>query len=102
MFLYFWFIMGIYSILINILYPICTSRNEVQKMELSSFILQHSATYSNTLLLKATKMSSNIRIQRICQHSEKEFAAKTTVIKYCGDDYAKRISVAVVLFPVLL
>ena len=78
MFFHFWVVVQIYSIFINVLYPICTSRNEVQKMELSSFILQHSATYSNTLLLKATKMSSNIRIQRICQHCEKEFAAKTT------------------------
>ena len=78
MFFHFWVVVQIYSIFISVLYPICTSRNEVQKMELSSFILQHSATYSNTLLLKATKMSSNIRIQRICQHCEKEFAAKTT------------------------
>jgi len=29
-------------------------------MELSFFILQHSATYSNTLLLKATKMSQTL------------------------------------------
>ena len=31
--------MGIHSIFINVLSPICTSRNEAQKMELSSFIL---------------------------------------------------------------
>jgi len=68
-------------------------------MELSSFKLQHSATYSNTLLLKATKMSSNIRIQRIGQHCDKEITAQTTVIKYCSDDYTKRVSVPVVLFP---
>jgi excisionase family DNA binding protein len=35
-------------------------------------------------------MSSNIRIQRICQHCDKEFIAKTTVTKYCSDDCAKR------------
>ena len=45
-------------------------------MELSSFMLQHSATYSNTLLLKATKMSSNIKIQRIGQHREKNLRPK--------------------------
>ena len=53
-------------------------------------LLQHIATCSNTWLHKATKMSSNIRIQRICQHCEKEFKAKTTVTKYCSDDCAKR------------
>jgi excisionase family DNA binding protein len=35
-------------------------------------------------------MSSNIRIQRICQHCGNEFTAKTTVTKYCGDNCAKR------------
>ncbi|KQC33387.1 hypothetical protein AAU57_08725 [Nonlabens sp. YIK11] len=35
-------------------------------------------------------MSSNIRIKRVCQHCEKEFTAKTTVTKYCGDTCAKR------------
>lgn len=35
-------------------------------------------------------MSSNIRIQRICQHCGTEFTAKTTVTKYCGDNCAKR------------
>ena len=35
-------------------------------------------------------MSSNIQVQRICQHCEKEFTARTTVTKYCGDDCAKR------------
>ena len=35
-------------------------------------------------------MSSNIRIQRICQHCGEEFTAKTTVTKYCGDTCAKR------------
>lgn len=35
-------------------------------------------------------MSSNIRIQKICQQCENEFTAKTTVTKYCGDRCAKR------------
>lgn len=35
-------------------------------------------------------MSSNIRVQRICQQCGKEFTAKTTVTKFCGDDCAKR------------
>ncbi len=35
-------------------------------------------------------MSSNIRINRICQHCGVEFTAKTTVTKYCGDRCAKR------------
>lgn len=34
-------------------------------------------------------MSSNIRIQKICQHCGSEFIAKTTVTKYCGDNCAK-------------
>tara|TARA_A100000171_G_scaffold566_2_gene790 strand:- start:3448 stop:3807 length:360 start_codon:yes stop_codon:yes gene_type:complete len=35
-------------------------------------------------------MSSNIRVKRICQNCGREFTAKTTVTKYCGDDCAKR------------
>lgn len=35
-------------------------------------------------------MSSNLKVQRICQHCGKEFTARTTVTKYCGDDCAKR------------
>lgn len=35
-------------------------------------------------------MSSNIQIQRICQHCGEEFTARTTVTKYCGDNCAKR------------
>ena len=35
-------------------------------------------------------MSSNIEVQRICQHCGKEFTARTTVTQYCGDDCAKR------------
>ena len=29
-------------------------------------------------------MSSNIKVQRICQHCENSFVAKTTVTKYCS------------------
>lgn len=35
-------------------------------------------------------MSSNIRIQRICQYCGQEFTARTTVTQYCGDNCAKR------------
>ncbi|MCP4438326.1 MAG: helix-turn-helix domain-containing protein [Aureispira sp.] len=35
-------------------------------------------------------MSSNIRVNRICQYCQKEFIAKTTKTKYCGDVCAKR------------
>jgi len=35
-------------------------------------------------------MSSNIQVQRICQHCGKEFTARTTVTKHCGNDCAKK------------
>ena len=35
-------------------------------------------------------MSSNIQVQRICQHCGNEFTARTTVTRYCGDTCAKR------------
>ena len=35
-------------------------------------------------------MSSNIQVQRICQHCNNEFTARTTVTKYCGDTCSKR------------
>lgn len=35
-------------------------------------------------------MSSNIRINRICQNCGKEFVARTTVTRYCGDSCAKK------------
>lgn len=35
-------------------------------------------------------MSSNIQVQRICQHCNTEFTARTTVTKYCSDKCAKR------------
>ncbi|MFM6976608.1 MAG: helix-turn-helix domain-containing protein [Sphingobacteriaceae bacterium] len=35
-------------------------------------------------------MSSNIKVQRICQHCGKEFTARTTVTRYCGDQCSKR------------
>ncbi len=39
-------------------------------------------------------MSSNIEVQRICQHCGIEFTARTTVTKYCGHLCAKRASKA--------
>lgn len=35
-------------------------------------------------------MSSNIKIQRICQHCGNEFTARTTVTQYCSDTCSKR------------
>jgi len=35
-------------------------------------------------------MSSNVKVQRICQHCGKEFTARTTVTQYCSDNCAKR------------
>ena len=35
-------------------------------------------------------MSSNIQVQRICQHCNNEFTARTTVTKYCSDTCNKR------------
>lgn len=34
-------------------------------------------------------MSSNIQVQRICQHCGAEFTARTTVTKYCSDRCSK-------------
>jgi excisionase family DNA binding protein len=35
-------------------------------------------------------MSTNIKVQRICQHCGNEFTAKTTVTQFCSPDCAKR------------
>lgn len=35
-------------------------------------------------------MSSNIKVQRICEYCSKEFTARTTVTKYCSDQCSKR------------
>ncbi|KXK40904.1 MAG: helix-turn-helix domain-containing protein [Saprospiraceae bacterium] len=35
-------------------------------------------------------MSSNIKVQRICQHCGNEFTARTTVTQYCSDTCSKR------------
>lgn len=35
-------------------------------------------------------MSSNIQVQRICEHCGSEFTARTTVTRFCGDVCAKR------------
>lgn len=35
-------------------------------------------------------MSSNIRIQRICEYCKNDFIAKTTVTKYCSSTCSKR------------
>lgn len=54
-------------------------------------------TYKHNLReLKKNRMSSNIRIKKICKHCDKVFTAKTTVTKFCSDvcakaNYKKRI-----------
>lgn len=35
-------------------------------------------------------MSSNIRIEKFCEYCSREFIARTTTTKYCGDDCAKK------------
>lgn len=35
-------------------------------------------------------MSSKIEVQRICQHCEQEFTARTTVTKYCSHKCSQR------------
>ena len=35
-------------------------------------------------------MSSNIRLEKTCQHCGKKFTAKTTVTQFCSDNCAKR------------
>lgn len=35
-------------------------------------------------------MSSNIKVQRICQHCGNEFTARTTTTQYCGNTCSKR------------
>ena len=60
MILYSLFIMGIYSIFIDALYPICTLRNEVQNQEIYYFVLQRTATYCNIMQHIETLCSSFI------------------------------------------
>ena len=40
--------------------------------------------------IKVYLMSSNIKVQRICQYCGNEFTAKTTVTKYCSNTCVKR------------
>jgi excisionase family DNA binding protein len=35
-------------------------------------------------------MSSNIEVQKICQYCGKEFTARTTVTRYCGNTCSRR------------
>jgi excisionase family DNA binding protein len=35
-------------------------------------------------------MSSNIRVQRVCQHCGNDFTARTSVTQYCSDTCSKR------------
>ena len=50
----------------------------------------HPATHCNSQLHKATKMSSNIRLEKTCNFCGNRFTAKTTVTQFCSDNCAKR------------
>ncbi len=57
------------------------------------FFLAQCGTHRHTLAHIDTyrhKMSSKIRVQRICQHCNREFTAQTTVTKYCSLKCAQR------------
>lgn len=48
---------------------------------------QQAATFSYT---RQQKMSSNIRLEKTCNHCGNIFTAKTTVTQYCSNDCAKK------------
>jgi excisionase family DNA binding protein len=49
--------------------------------------IRHIMTYYDTI---RHEMSSNIKVQRICQYCSKEFTARTTVTKYCSHKCSQR------------
>lgn len=53
-------------------------------------ILLHTATSSYRQQHRATIMSSNIRIEKVCTFCGANFTAKTTVTQFCSDNCAKR------------
>lgn len=57
---------------------------------LNPFFRGNYGTPRHTKTRVATQMSSNIQVQRICQHCGVEFTARTTVTQYCGDNCSKR------------
>lgn len=62
----------------------------------SSYKLLHQATWSNNdshfrfVSTFQDPMSSNLRLQRLCDYCGDEFTARTTVTKYCGHLCASR------------
>lgn len=59
---------------------------------LKAFFLAHFGTHRHKVTFVGAerhRMSSNIRVQRICQQCRKEFTARTTVTKYCSDKCSK-------------
>ena len=59
--------------------------------------MQQAATYCNPMQQTATNcnikyeiMSSNIKIQKICQYCGKEFTARTTITRYCSHNCNSR------------
>jgi excisionase family DNA binding protein len=52
-------------------------------------IMLHVATPCN-IQQQAATMSTNIRLEKTCQHCGEKFIAKTTVTMFCSDNCAKR------------
>jgi excisionase family DNA binding protein len=80
----------LYVCFVNICTFVVPRRDEVQILGLLPLLYcayLHLNIFKN---INNYKMSSNIEVQRICQHCGKEFTARTTVTQYCGDDCAKR------------
>lgn len=73
-----------YLYLGRIFVPICTLILFLGEM------IGHFDTLYDTIIHFNTKMSSNIRIQKICQQCGNEFTARTTVTQYCSDTCSKR------------
>ena len=61
-----------------------------QQMRMKGEKMLHPATHCHNQLHKATKMSSNIRLEKTCNFCGNPFTAKTTVTQFCSDNCAKR------------
>ena len=65
---------------------ICTSKRLFRAIVAHHATLRHIQAHTGT---HRHKMSSNIKVKRICQYCIKEFTARTTVTKYCSDKCSK-------------
>lgn len=59
-------------------------RVEVTNLHLSPFFWRNDGTLRHKLTHQDTDMSTNIKVQRICEYCGKEFTAKTTVTRFCS------------------